>query len=134
VWTGEILGERLGQCAGLVIRWRRAVVRNVEGGRSSTVESSEGQNFSFPAIVQLGSEFEEDGISNDGSSGPSNPEVLISGAGSTSPNHHPHTLLQTRFPLWMVFHLVDRAERIPCVIVTVGQQYYGGGECISKNK
>jgi hypothetical protein len=36
--------------------------------------------------------------------------------------------------LWMVFHLVDRAERIPCVIVTVGQQHYGGGECISKNE
>jgi hypothetical protein len=44
------------------------------------MESSEGQNFSFPATDQLGSEFEEEGISNDGSSGPSNPEVLISGA------------------------------------------------------
>jgi hypothetical protein len=53
------------------------------------VESSDGQNFSFPATVQLGLEFEEEGISNDGYSGPSNPEVLISGARSTSPNPSP---------------------------------------------
>jgi hypothetical protein len=26
VWTGEIVGERLGQCVGFVIRWRRADV------------------------------------------------------------------------------------------------------------
>jgi hypothetical protein len=26
VWTGEIVGERLGQCVGLVIRWKRADV------------------------------------------------------------------------------------------------------------
>jgi hypothetical protein len=99
VWIGEILGERLGQCAALVIRWRRAAVRNVEGGRSSAVESSEGQNFSFPTTVQLGSEFEEEGISNDGSSGPSNPEVLISGAGSTSPNPSPSHSTADRVPI-----------------------------------
>jgi hypothetical protein len=133
VWTGEILGERLGQCAGLVIRWRRAAVRNVEGGRSSAVESSEGQNFSFPATVQLGSEFEEEGISNDRSSGPSNPEVLISGAGSTSPNPSPSHSTADRVPV-VDGLLPGRAERIPCVIVTVGQQHYGGGECLSKNE
>jgi hypothetical protein len=32
VWTGEIVGERLGQCVGFVIRWRRADVRSVSGG------------------------------------------------------------------------------------------------------
>jgi hypothetical protein len=99
VWTVEILGERLGQCAGLVIRWRRAAIRNVEGGRSSAMESSEGQNFSFPTTVQLGLEFEEEGISNDGSSGPSNPEVLISGAGSTSPNPSPSHSTADRVPV-----------------------------------
>jgi hypothetical protein len=26
MWTGEIVGERLGQCVGFVIRWRRANV------------------------------------------------------------------------------------------------------------
>jgi hypothetical protein len=26
VWTGEIVGERLGQCVGFVIRWRKADV------------------------------------------------------------------------------------------------------------
>jgi hypothetical protein len=40
VWTGEIVGERLGQCVGFVIRWRRADVRSVSGGTSSVVESS----------------------------------------------------------------------------------------------
>jgi hypothetical protein len=32
VWTGKIVGERLGQCVGFVIRWRRADVRSVSGG------------------------------------------------------------------------------------------------------
>ena len=33
VWTGKIIGERLGQCVGFVIRWRRADVQTVLGGR-----------------------------------------------------------------------------------------------------
>ena len=33
VWTGEIVGERLGQCVGFVICWRIADVRSVSGGR-----------------------------------------------------------------------------------------------------
>jgi hypothetical protein len=33
VWTGEIVEERLGQCISFVIRWRRADVRSVPGGR-----------------------------------------------------------------------------------------------------
>jgi hypothetical protein len=42
VWTGEIVGERLGQCVGFVIRWRRVDVRSVLGGMSSVAESSTG--------------------------------------------------------------------------------------------
>jgi hypothetical protein len=33
VWIGEIVGERLGQCIGLVIRWKRALLQIVEGRR-----------------------------------------------------------------------------------------------------
>ena len=42
VWTGEIVGERLGQCVGFVIRWRRADVRTLSGGISSIGESGAG--------------------------------------------------------------------------------------------
>jgi hypothetical protein len=42
VWTGEIVGERLGQCVGFVIRWRRADVRSVSGGTYSVAESGAG--------------------------------------------------------------------------------------------
>jgi hypothetical protein len=42
IWTGEIVGERLGQCVGFVIRWRRANVRSVSGGTSSVAESGTG--------------------------------------------------------------------------------------------
>jgi hypothetical protein len=32
VWTGEIVGEQLGQlCVGLVIRWKRALLRTCRG-------------------------------------------------------------------------------------------------------
>jgi hypothetical protein len=31
VWTGEIVEERLGQCVGLVIRWKRAFATNYRG-------------------------------------------------------------------------------------------------------
>jgi hypothetical protein len=51
VWTGEIVGEWLGQCVGFVIRWRRADVRSVSGRTSSVAESGAGQNFSFPFPV-----------------------------------------------------------------------------------
>jgi hypothetical protein len=43
MWTGEIVEERLGQCIGLVIRWKRALLRNLEGRPFSIGESSEGQ-------------------------------------------------------------------------------------------
>jgi hypothetical protein len=56
VWTGEIVGEWLGQCVGFVICWRRADVLSVLGGTSSVAESGAGQNFSFPSPV--GSDFE----------------------------------------------------------------------------
>jgi hypothetical protein len=42
VWTGKIVGERLGQCVGFVIRWRRADVRSVSGETSSVVEFGAG--------------------------------------------------------------------------------------------
>ena len=32
VWTLEIVGERLGQCVGFVICWRRTDVQSVSGG------------------------------------------------------------------------------------------------------
>jgi hypothetical protein len=42
VWTGEIVGERLGQCIDFVICWRRADVRSISGGTSSVAESGAG--------------------------------------------------------------------------------------------
>jgi hypothetical protein len=42
VWTGKIVGERLGQCVGFVIRWRRADVGSVLGETSSVAESGAG--------------------------------------------------------------------------------------------
>jgi hypothetical protein len=59
VWIREIVGEWLGQCVGLVILWKRALLRTVEGRRVCVGESSEGQNFSFPALIVPEFEFEE---------------------------------------------------------------------------
>jgi hypothetical protein len=42
-----------------VIRWKRALLQIVEGRRVSVGKSSEGQNFSFPALVVPEFEFEE---------------------------------------------------------------------------
>jgi hypothetical protein len=59
VWTGEIMGERLGQCVGLIIRWKRTLLRNLEERPFSIGELSEGQFFSFPALVMPEFEFDE---------------------------------------------------------------------------
>jgi hypothetical protein len=53
VWTGEIVGERLGQCVGCVICWRRVDVRSVSAGTSTIAESGAGQNFSFSSTGRL---------------------------------------------------------------------------------
>jgi hypothetical protein len=53
VWIGEIVGERLGQCVGFVICWRRADVRSVLGGTSSVAESGAELFFSVPCRVGL---------------------------------------------------------------------------------
>jgi hypothetical protein len=85
VWTGEIVGERLGQCVGLVIRWRRADVRSVSGGMSSVGESGAGQNFSFPSVAGLEFEFEDEDTGNRDSNDPSHREEDTSGTRSMSP-------------------------------------------------
>jgi hypothetical protein len=85
VWTGEIVGERLGQCIGFVIRWRRADVRSVSGGTSSVAESGAGQNFSFPSPTGSDFEFENEDIGNGDSSDPSHREEGTSAARSMSP-------------------------------------------------
>jgi hypothetical protein len=64
VWTREIVGERLGQCVGFVIRWKRADVRSVLGGTSSVVESGAGKNFSFPSPGRSDFEFEDEDTGN----------------------------------------------------------------------
>jgi hypothetical protein len=73
MWTGEIVGERLGQCVGLVIWWKRALLRNLEGRPFSIGESSEGQKFSFPALVVLEFEFDEGDTSISYDNGPPPP-------------------------------------------------------------
>jgi hypothetical protein len=69
VWTGEIVGERLGQCVGFVIHWRRADVRSVSGGTSSIAESGAGQNFSFLSPIGSDFEFEDKDTGNGDSCG-----------------------------------------------------------------
>jgi hypothetical protein len=85
VWIGEIVGERLGQCVGFVIRWRRADVRSVSGGTSSVAESGAGQNFSFPSPVGSDFEFEDEDTGNRDSSDPSHRKEGTSAARSMSP-------------------------------------------------
>jgi hypothetical protein len=85
VWTWEIVGERLGQCIGFVIRWRRADVRSVSGEMSSIVESGTGYNFSFPSPAGLDFEFEDEDTGNGVSSDPSHREEGTSVARSMSP-------------------------------------------------
>jgi hypothetical protein len=75
MWTREIVGDRLGQCVGFVIRWRRADVRSVSGGGTSSVaECGAGQNFSFPSLVESDFEFEDEDTGNGDSSDPSHRE------------------------------------------------------------
>jgi hypothetical protein len=85
MWTREIVGERLGQCVGFVIRWRRADVQSVSGGTSSVAESGTGQNFSFPSPVGSDFEFKDEDIGNGDSSDPSHHEEGTSAARSMSP-------------------------------------------------
>jgi hypothetical protein len=85
VWTWEIVGERLGQCVGCVIRWRRADVRSVSGGTSTVVESGAGQNFSFPSPGRSDFEFEDEDTGNEDSSDPSHHEEGTSAIRSMSP-------------------------------------------------
>jgi hypothetical protein len=85
VWTGEIVGERLGQCGGFVICWRRVDVRSVSGRTSSIVESGAGQNFSFPSPVGSNFEFKDEDTCNEDSSNPSHREEGTSVARSMSP-------------------------------------------------
>jgi hypothetical protein len=85
VWIGEIVGERLGQCVGFVIRWRRADVRSVSGGTSIVAESGAGQNFSFSSPGRSDFEFEDEDTSNGDSSDPSHREEGINATQSMSP-------------------------------------------------
>jgi hypothetical protein len=85
VWTGEIVGERLGQCVGFVIYWRRANVRSVLGGTSNVAKSGAGQNFSFPSPGRSDFEFEDEDTGNGDLSDPSHREEGTSEARSMSP-------------------------------------------------
>ena len=85
MWTGEIVGERLGQCVGFVIRWKRADIQSISRGTSSFVESSAGQNFSFPSHIGLDFEFEDEDTCNEDTSDPSHHEEGTSAARSMSP-------------------------------------------------
>jgi hypothetical protein len=85
VWTGEIVGERLGQCVGFVIRWRRADVRSVSEGTSSVAESDARQNFSFPYPAGSDFEFEYEDTGNKDSSDPSHREETTNAAQSMFP-------------------------------------------------
>jgi hypothetical protein len=79
------VGEWLGQCVGLVIQWKRVLLRTLEGRLVSIGESSEGQNFSFPTLVVPEHEFEEGDTSISYDNGPHNTHGESGTAGSTSP-------------------------------------------------
>ena len=85
VWTGEIVGEQLGQCVGFAICWRRANVRIISGGTSTVGESGAGQNFSFPSLVGSDFDFEDEDTDNGDSNDPSHRGEDTSGAQSMSP-------------------------------------------------
>ena len=61
VWSGELVGEQLGQCSGLVIRWKKSLFRDVHGHDQDRASSSRRQNFMFStaALAQYG--FHENG-------------------------------------------------------------------------
>jgi hypothetical protein len=85
VWTGEIVGEQLGQCVGFIIRWRRADIRSISGGTSIVAESGTGQNLSFPSPIGSDFEFEDEDTGNGDSSDPSYHEEGTSAVRSISP-------------------------------------------------
>lgn len=59
IWTGELVGERLSQCVGLLIRWKKSRVRTTREGRSTTSELGGGQSFSFSHVETSEFEFDE---------------------------------------------------------------------------
>ena len=50
VWTGEILGEWLGQCVGFVLCWRRVDVQSVSTETSNVGESDANRTSLFPPL------------------------------------------------------------------------------------
>jgi hypothetical protein len=79
------VGECIGQCVGLVIRWKRALLRTLEGRPISIGESSKGQFFSFPTLVVQEHEFEERDTFISYNNGPPHPHGNFGIVGNTSP-------------------------------------------------
>jgi len=78
IWTREFIGEHLGQCMGLVIRWKKSkVCTNIEV-RPSTSESGRRQNFRFSPRVTSKFEFPKN------NSSPSPSELSFSIVGNCS--------------------------------------------------
>lgn len=84
-WTGELVGEQLQQCLGLVIRWERAHIRAAEPVIATSVESGEGQNFSFQTVVAPQYEFHEEDISLNPSDDSPNTPLQSSSRDGVSP-------------------------------------------------
>jgi hypothetical protein len=121
VQIGEIVGERLGQCIGLVIWWKRSLLRNLEGRRVSLGESNEGQNFSFPTLVVPKYDFDEEETFVGHEEGP--PLLGIAALPETHLErmkvHIPiYGILQFR----MVCRLRGREEDIRCITIREGQR------------
>ena len=85
VWTGKIVGERLGQCIGFVIHWRRVDVRSVSKETSSVGKCGVGQNLFFLSLAGSDFEIEDEDIGNKDLSDPSHREENSSGTRSMSP-------------------------------------------------
>ena len=111
MWTGEIVGERLGQCVGLVIRWRRAEVRSVSGGMSSVGESGARQNFSFPSVARSEFEFEDEETSNRDLTDPSHCEEDSSGTQSMSPMTEASQCIASTVPVPDGLPIVRQSKR-----------------------
>jgi hypothetical protein len=117
VWTGEIVEEQLGQCVGLVIRWKRSLLINLEEKWVSLGESSEGHNFSFPALAVPEYDFDEEETSVGHEEGP--PTLL--GIAALPKTHlqrmKVHIPIHGMLQFQMVCRLRSREEDIRCITV-----------------
>ncbi|HYP42797.1 MAG TPA: hypothetical protein VEQ18_02130 [Candidatus Nitrosocosmicus sp.] len=61
LWVDEVVGERLEQCVGLVIRWNASKLRKILGSPQRNFGLQEGQQFTFPNVGISAFDFDDEG-------------------------------------------------------------------------